>query len=1217
MHAIDLAIKLSKDRKYKQAIDVLQHAYDAGRSEGNNPSNFSKIQDMVVELRRKYYEVFKPRFFQDNAVTKDEMELLRKSGQTKTILLPIWDDVGEGYAAENVYLPCKGENWEDAFAPYISPKQKSSGCVLARFPKIVSVPESLKVYYEADPMNIKQTVVGDCSLVSSLIICTNFQKRFPQYNLITSVVFPQDENGAPMVSPKGKYCVKMLVNGITRMVVVDDRIPVSKTMKTPPPPSPTTASPPAPLPALPPAGGASTATTNAVASPTGGCRFLFQPLCTYSRNPSEMWVSIIEKAFVKVCGGSYDFPGSNSSVDMFKLSGWLPDGYYFDGEGIDLEVQWKRLLVSHGRGALLATISTPQNLSKDVEEKLKLVPGHAYAVIGVVEEEGGARRLLKIKNPWARQSWEGLYSFRDTNWPAELKERLAFTEAEANQGVFWMSWADVCRYFRRCNLSWNPYLLFQPIADNTPKRPRRIAGHGVLTFAECYAECPQYHVMARQLSKPTRLHVVLARHVLDLVKEYEQRADTADDDSPLITVHVYDVTNSPTVAQLSAGRQGTYLPNCEGDRCMARLISNGGELLGGEDACTIHKGVYKNVEAQTISFTCPPGDRDLILIVAQHQGKRDSKFPFSLFLHTDIAAAAPAGGNTPSLTMHQCPPFKPLVDDKSGSAIRSLVAGEWKSGQSCGGKSDAQTFVFNPQYVLTLSAPSHLTIRLNAGANKEAVNIQVVKRRPPPQGKATVPDVPWSHRIDRIHPVSCDIVLQSPMFFHSGAIMDTALQACLAFDATSTLKPQAPQAPAAAAPPATPAAPPPPPPQRWVGPLVVNVPKSATAKSFEIPCVFPNLPAASVVLVGALAQSMLVAPDISKVIHSGSVLTAAPSPPVQAFPLADAFVLLANTEDLQRTQPLQAVVVELYEAARCLLKAQHGAAAATPIGEAIPVALQKEVQRINEVMSQLLGKLDAVSCPTDDIRAARRAVILACQEVHTLADALLLIMASPPPPTLTSPTQNTSTPVAAVEHVAPLNMLPAGTYTVVVSAWKKSSPSPFTLCVESTATHTITEIPPEGAGYRSQIIQTQLRGVSPPPAEVLTVPVPGSGRQVMLPVTHQLFSSQPCLTIATGKTPCIFTARIVTVEANPQQGPSTVPIAAAVFSVTGTSDSTATRVAQLMFVSSFTSNSVMVEPMTLLPQHQYIMMLLSAEVSSLPLVVRCYGSSEYSAKVNN
>jgi len=110
-----------------------------------------------------------------------------------------------------------------------------------------------------------------------------------------------------------------------------------------------------------------------------------------------------------ISGGGYDFPGSNSGVDLFSLTGWIPERIYLAENDHDVrdfetprERAWERLYQASNLGDCLITVATGTNLAERVAKEIGLVTGHAYAVLSVMKTNEGIR-LLQLKNPWAHQ----------------------------------------------------------------------------------------------------------------------------------------------------------------------------------------------------------------------------------------------------------------------------------------------------------------------------------------------------------------------------------------------------------------------------------------------------------------------------------------------------------------------------------------------------------------------------------------------------------------------------------------------------------------------------------------------------------------------------------------------------------------------------------------------------------------------------------------------
>jgi calpain-7 len=329
------------------------------------------------------------------------------------------------------------------------------------------------------PYSIQQKYVTDCSFIASLCICSTLERKFGK-RLIRSIIYPQDERGEPMYNPYGKYLVKLWLNGVARCVVVDDFLPIDKK-------------------------------GNLLCSQT----------TNNNANELELWVSIIEKAYMKLCGG-YNFPGSNSGVDLFSLTGWIPERIHFAKDPADVkdfetppDRAWERIFSANSYGDCLITVSTQSGIDRDEAERIGLVTGHAYAVLSVVETTNGIK-LLQLKNPWAHKGWKGRFSSSDKEgWKSlSLRKEVGYDPdlaAKTDDGVFYICWDDILKYFQNFHLSWNPELL-----------SKRVTVHGRWPKAQGpeddmfnVGENPQYTLTLSDaaIEKRRTLWILISRHV--------------------------------------------------------------------------------------------------------------------------------------------------------------------------------------------------------------------------------------------------------------------------------------------------------------------------------------------------------------------------------------------------------------------------------------------------------------------------------------------------------------------------------------------------------------------------------------------------------------------------------------------------------------------------------------------------------------------------------
>ena len=195
---------------------------------------------------------------------------------------------------------------------------------------------------------------------------------------------PKGEHGYPVWSPSSTYSVRLRYNGKERCISVDESIP---------------------------------------------CYPDSTPMCAVGIEGKEVqvWPSLLEKAYMSLRGG-YDFGGSNSSIDLHALTGWIPEQIGFQHAGFQREKTWERLIRNYDEGLLMLTAGTTRGMEKRrLSGQASLIDSHNYAVLDIQEEHG--ERWLTLMNPWERG---------------------------AEREVLRMTWNEACARLDSLYLNWSP-----------------------------------------------------------------------------------------------------------------------------------------------------------------------------------------------------------------------------------------------------------------------------------------------------------------------------------------------------------------------------------------------------------------------------------------------------------------------------------------------------------------------------------------------------------------------------------------------------------------------------------------------------------------------------------------------------------------------------------------------------------------------------------------
>nr|XP_019940238.1 PREDICTED: calpain-3-like [Paralichthys olivaceus] len=166
----------------------------------------------------------------------------------------------------------------------------------------------------------------------------------------------------------------------------------------------------------------------------------------HSKDQSEFWPALLEKAYAKVCGSYVDMRAGTPAEAMMDFTG----GVHMCIELSDPPPNLWALMFRAGQFKTLMGCGTYQGeTSANTVSSNGLVQGHAYTVTGVKQttSRGKLVNLVRLWNPWGKGEWNGDWSDRSSLWQTVSVQDREMCLTVGDDGEFWVTLEDFCKFF--------------------------------------------------------------------------------------------------------------------------------------------------------------------------------------------------------------------------------------------------------------------------------------------------------------------------------------------------------------------------------------------------------------------------------------------------------------------------------------------------------------------------------------------------------------------------------------------------------------------------------------------------------------------------------------------------------------------------------------------------------------------------------------------------